>query len=74
VDLNFVVALLGLVDIALAIGVTVHAVQWKRDHRSAIGWVGLAWLAPIVGSLAYLTLGINRIERRARLLRLGLPV
>ena len=57
-------------DIALACGVTVHAVLWKRDSRAVIGWVGLAWLAPFVGGCAYLCLGINRIERKAVLRKL----
>jgi len=35
-----------------------------------IGWVGLAWLAPIVGTLAYFLFGINRIHRSARALDL----
>jgi hypothetical protein len=30
-----------------------------------IAWVGLAWLAPLVVSCAYLLLGINRIQRKA---------
>lgn len=62
-------AILGVILTAtgflLALGVTCHAVLWKRDSRSVIGWVGLAWLAPFVGSLAYLLLGINRIQRKA---------
>ena len=58
------------VDIALASGVTIHAVLNKRDSRSVIGWVGLAWLAPFVGVFAYLVLGINRIHRKASSLRL----
>ena len=58
-------------DLALASGVTVHAVLWKRDSRAVIGWVGLAWLAPFVGALAYLWLGINRIERKAASLHLA---
>lgn len=56
-------------DLVLACWVTVHAVLYKRDTRAVIGWVGLAWLAPIVGSLAYWVLGINRIHRKARALR-----
>lgn len=56
---------LGFIDVALAAGVTIHAVLWKRDSRSVIAWVGLAWLAPILGACAYLCLGINRIERKA---------
>ncbi|MCA9172299.1 MAG: cardiolipin synthase, partial [Planctomycetales bacterium] len=50
--------------------VTVHAVLYKRDTRAVIGWVGLAWLAPIVGPLGYFMFGINRIQRRAVALRI----
>lgn len=46
-----------------------HAVLRKRDVRSALVWVGLIWLTPILGTLLYVWLGINRIERRARALR-----
>ena len=56
---------LALLNVGLAIYVTVHAVLWKRDSRAVISWVGLAWLAPIVGSAAYLALGVNRISRKA---------
>jgi len=55
----------GVLHGGLATAVTVHAVLWKRDTRAAIAWVGLAWLTPFLGSLAYLLLGINRIQRRA---------
>jgi cardiolipin synthase len=48
-----------------------HVVLTKRDSRSAIGWVGIIWLAPIVGTLLYFTFGINRIQRKARYLRAG---
>jgi cardiolipin synthase len=41
----------------------------KRDTRSAVGWVGLIWLVPILGTLLYMLLGINRIKRRAKALR-----
>jgi cardiolipin synthase len=64
------VFVLAIVDIILASGVTIHAVLWKRDSRAVIGWVGLAWLAPFIGVLAYLCLGINRIERKAVSLKL----
>src|SRR6185295_12212741 len=46
-----------------------HAVMFKRDSRSAIGWVGIIWLAPLVGAVLYVLLGINRIKRRAGRLR-----
>lgn len=48
-----------------AIAVTIDAVLRKRHVSTVIGWVGLAWLAPGVGSLLYLVFGINRIQRSA---------
>ena len=59
-----------VVSLGLAIAVTVHAVLWKRDARSVIAWVGLAWMAPLLGAMAYAILGINRIHRRASTLKL----
>jgi cardiolipin synthase len=57
------------VHVLLAAGVTGHALLHKRDAGSAISWIGLAWLAPIFGSVLYLLLGINRVRRRALSLR-----
>lgn len=48
-----------------------HVVLNKRDTRSAVGWVGLIWLVPVLGSILYILLGINRIRRRAHDLRPG---
>ncbi len=45
--------------------VTVDAVLRKRQAPAIVAWVGLAWLAPISGALAYYLLGINRIQRSA---------
>ncbi len=56
--------------VALSLLASGHVVLHKRDVRSALGWVGLIWLAPIVGALAYVLLGVNRIKRRAIALRL----
>lgn len=53
------------VHITGAIAVTVDAVLRKRQVPAVIGWVGLAWLAPVIGSLLYLGFGINRIQRAA---------
>lgn len=58
------------VSLLLSGAVTVHAVLHKRDSRAVIGWVALAWLAPILGFLVYLILGINRIHRKASSLKL----
>lgn len=56
---------LSLGHIVGAIGVTVDAVLRKRQVPAVFGWVGLAWLAPVVGSLLYVAFGINRIQRAA---------
>src|SRR5688500_4915921 len=46
-----------------------YVVLYKRDSRSAVIWVAFIWLAPIIGSIAYLAFGVNRIRLRARALR-----
>ena len=50
-----------------------HVILNKRDSRAAVGWVGIIWLVPVVGAVLYLMFGINRIRRRASLLRVELP-
>ena len=60
---------LSLIHIPLAIGVTLHVLFNKRDVGASIGWIGLAWLSPIFGSVLYLIFGINRVKRRANQLR-----
>lgn len=59
-----------LLDFIAASAVTCHAILNKRDTSAIIAWVGLAWLAPLLGSLAYLLLGINRVHRRGAALKL----
>lgn len=61
-----IAALLMAVDVVAA----AHAILHKRDVSATIGWVGVIWLAPVVGVLAYLMLGVNRIERKAARLRI----
>lgn len=51
---------------------TLHVVLYKHGTRSALGWIGLCWLTPGVGSVLYLIFGVNRIERRAESLRHGM--
>ena len=57
----------------LAIPVTLHVLLRKRDIGGSIGWIGIAWLAPVLGSLLYLVFGINRVTRRAHRLRARRP-
>ena len=60
---------ISIFHVALAGAVTGHALAHKRDPGSAVAWIGLAWLSPVVGSVLYVLLGINRVQRRARGLR-----
>jgi cardiolipin synthase len=46
-----------------------HAILYKRDPRSATTWIGVILLFPVAGAALYFFLGINRIQRRAILLR-----
>jgi cardiolipin synthase A/B len=57
--------LLAGLHIAMSVAVTIHATLLKRDSKAVIAWIGVAWLSPIIGSLAYYLFGINRIQRRA---------
>ena len=63
--------LLGAAHILLAVVVSAHIVLTKDDVRAAIGWTGLVWLTPVVGSVLYGLFGINRIRRQAGMLRRG---
>jgi cardiolipin synthase A/B len=52
-----------------ALLVSLHALATRREPRSSLGWIALAWLSPLVGASLYLLLGINRVRRRALGLR-----
>lgn len=57
--------LIAAIDRALVAVAISHVVLNKRDVRAAIGWSGVIFLAPFVGSLLYLLFGINRLKRKA---------
>ena len=57
--------------LAVNLVASAHAILTKRDTRSTIGWVGLIWLSPVFGAIAYAVLGVNRIRSRASQLRAG---
>jgi cardiolipin synthase len=46
-----------------------HAALYKDEVRAAIGWVAVIVLVPLVGTLLYYLIGINRIRRKAVALR-----
>jgi len=60
---------IAILDLALALAVTVDVLLKKSDVRAALGWIGAVWLVPILGALLYFLFGINRVTRRA--LKLG---
>lgn len=43
-----------------------HALLFKRDPRSALGWIIISLTLPLAGPFLYWTMGVNRIHRRAR--------
>lgn len=65
---HYFVAALTLLISVVASG---HALLYKRDTRAAALWVGFTWLAPLVGAVIYFIFGVNRIKRKAVLLRGG---
>ena len=60
------VAVLTLFSAGLA---SAHAVLHKRDTRATVLWIGFIWLLPLLGPVLYLLLGVNRVRRKAQLLR-----
>jgi cardiolipin synthase len=64
--------ILGAMVLAAALTASGHAVIRKRDPRSAALWLLLIWMLPALGPALYLVLGINRVQRRAAVLRSGM--
>ena len=52
-------------DFLAAALASIHALLNKRDSRAATLWLGIIWMLPVLGPALYLTLGVNRIRRRA---------
>jgi cardiolipin synthase len=58
----WLVPLLRLVFASVAV---THILLYKGDSRAAVAWIALVLVIPLVGSLAYWVLGINRISAGA---------
>ena len=52
-------------DLLAALLASAHALLNKRDSRAATLWLGIIWFVPVLGAILYLSLGVNRIRRRA---------
>ena len=61
--------LVAALTLTLALLASGHALLHKRDSRAAMVWVGFIWFVPLGGAVLYFLLGVNRIKRRAVLLR-----
>lgn len=63
--------LVGLINLLAAGAAAGHALLTKRDEGAAVAWIGVIILLPVFGWAIYLVFGINRIARRAEILRAG---
>lgn len=61
--------LLALLYIAPACYSVYHVLLYKRDPRSAMGWIMACVFLPFAGPVAYFLFGINRVRNRARDIR-----
>ena len=63
---HVLITLLAASSCLLSLAAAGHALLYKRDSRSALVWVCLTLIMPLLGPFLYWCLGINRISRRAR--------
>ncbi|MEO9337279.1 phosphatidylserine/phosphatidylglycerophosphate/cardiolipin synthase family protein [Mesorhizobium sp. SB112] len=55
--------ILAVISVLMATAAAVHATMTKEEVRTALGWVGVILLSPVVGALIYAVAGVNRIRR-----------
>ena len=55
-----------LLHVTLAVAAAGHALVYKRDSRSALGWIGMCVVFPVAGPVLYFLFGVNRVHTRAR--------
>ena len=58
-----------LIHAVIAPAAVFHALLYKRDSRSALGWIGFCIVFPLAGPLLYAAFGVNRVHTRARELK-----
>lgn len=65
--LLFVLPLVISVGVAvISVGAAWHALLFKRDSRSALGWVVICLAIPVIGGICYFLFGVNRVRARAQ--------
>ena len=45
---------------------SLHVLSSRKPSGSAVAWLGLIWLSPLLGWTFYVLLGVNRVRRRAQ--------
>ncbi|MFB9949714.1 phosphatidylserine/phosphatidylglycerophosphate/cardiolipin synthase family protein [Rhizobium puerariae] len=55
--------ILFIISVLAGTAAAIHAAMTKEEVRSAVGWVGIIILSPIVGAALYLIAGVNRVRR-----------
>jgi cardiolipin synthase len=68
-DLGITAIIGSVAHMGIASLVTVHVLLYKRNVAASVSWIGIAWLSPFLGALLYITMGVNRVKRRAQRLR-----
>jgi len=52
-----------VLSVVLGFAAAIHSTMTKEEVRTAIGWVGVIILSPVLGAVIYGIIGINRIRR-----------
>lgn len=60
---------LAIASVSVAVVTAAHVVLHKNEPRSALLWIGLVFLTPLLGSILYVSFGINSVSLRARRIR-----
>ncbi|GEO83782.1 MULTISPECIES: phospholipase D-like domain-containing protein [Alphaproteobacteria] len=64
--------ILAILSVTMGTVAAIHAAMTKREVRSALGWVGVIVLSPLLGALIYAIAGVNRIRRKSLISRRSL--
>ncbi|MDR1784792.1 MAG: phospholipase D-like domain-containing protein [Endomicrobium sp.] len=68
-NLNLRTFFAAIIYISLSVGASIHILLHKDDVKSSIGWIGLVFLSPFIGTILYIFLGINRVKRKGARLK-----
>ncbi|KXV63174.1 phospholipase [Acetobacter orleanensis] len=68
---HFSLVTVTVIRFVLVTSVALHILLTKRNTSSAIGWIGVCILMPVLGTVLYLMFGINRVRRLAKKLVSG---